>query len=153
MTDAPKVSAPSRPIHRVSPPPVHHPRITAAPLKWELQPPPPTSCFKATLMPQGHKRLTHTYDAFKSLSHTSPVREVGLTFKTHSLAALVIPSLWFQVMSGLLWTEASPQLEMVALHLPLKHVKRSHRWWLQVFPSKIRILIYQGVLWCQAQNS
>lgn len=119
MTDAPKVSAPSRPIHRVSPPPVHHRRITAAPLKWELQPPPPTSCFKATLMPQGHKRLTHTYDAFKSLSHTSPVREVGLTFKPHSLAALVIPSLWFQVISGLLWTQASPQLEMAALYLPI----------------------------------
>lgn len=50
-------------------------------------------------MPQGHKRLTHTYDAFKSLSHTSPVREVGLTFKT----LFGCPSHSFFLVSGHLW--------------------------------------------------
>lgn len=81
----------------IPPPPVLHRHITAAPLKWQVYPPPPLSCFNGTSRAQRHKRLAHTYTHFLQISkpHTSRLAsyrdQTDLPPHTHSTTLLVLP--------------------------------------------------------------
>lgn len=75
-------------------PSVLHHRITAAPLKWQVHPPPPLCCFNRTSRAQQHKRLIYTYTHFLQISkpHTSRLSEHWTSWlpntHTHTLSLL-----------------------------------------------------------------